>query len=233
VARGYKDGATSAAARSILILNQKTDEGTHPMSKPKLYGISGSRALRAIWGIEETGIDYEHVAVTYGADSKAAEYLEVNPNGRIPALVDGDVRLFESMAINLYLTRKYAPALYPANAEDEARAWQWSVWAISEIEPLQMQIVYERLFKPADKRDQKIIDAASASLQRPLKVLDGALDGQDYLLGDAFSVADLNVAAVMQLMKMIRFSYAEHANVQRWADACYARPALARAQARP
>jgi glutathione S-transferase len=203
------------------------------MSKPRLYGISGSRALRAIWGIEETGIDYEHVPVTYGADSKGADYLAVNPNGRIPALVDGDLQLFESMAINLYLTKKYAPALYPSDLAGEARAWQWSVWAISEIEPLQMQIVVQKLFTPKDQRNPKVIESASTSLQRPLKVLDAALAGRDWLLGDAFSVADLNVAAVMQLMKMVGVTYAEHANVQRWADACYARPALARAQARP
>jgi glutathione S-transferase len=60
------------------------------MHKPKLFGISASRALRAIWGIEEVGIDYEHVPVTFGADSKAADYLAVNPNGRIPTLIDGD-----------------------------------------------------------------------------------------------------------------------------------------------
>jgi glutathione S-transferase len=202
------------------------------MARPKLYGISGSRALRAIWGIEETGIDYEHVPVSYGADSKASDYLAVNPNGRIPALIDGDLQLFESMAINLYLTKKYAPALYPSNLADEARAWQWSVWAISEIEPLQMQIVIQMLFTPQDKRNPKVLEAAKNSLQRPLKVLDAALKGRDWLIGNGFSVADLNVAAVMQLMQMVQFDYSEHANVQRWATACYARPALARARAR-
>ena len=203
------------------------------MSKPKLFGISASRAIRAIWGIEETGIDYEHVPVTYGTDSKAGDYLAVNPNGRIPALIDGDLQLFESMAINLYLAKRYGGALYPANAQDEARAWQWSVWAISEIEPLQMQIVVQTLFTPEDKRSPAVIEAATKSLQRPLKVLDAALEGREWLLGEAFSVADLNVASVMFLMKAIRIGYAAHANVQRWADACYARPALARALARP
>jgi len=203
------------------------------MTKPKLFGISGSRALRAVWGIEETGIDYEHVPVSYSADSKAGDYLAVNPNGRIPALVDDDLTLFESMAINLYLTKRYGGALYPAHAADEARAWQWSVWAISEIEPLQMQIVIQMLFTPEEKKNPKVIPGATKGLQRPLKVLDAALAGRNWLVGDAFSVADLNVASVMHLMKDIRFDYSAHANVQRWADACYARPALARALARP
>ena len=203
------------------------------MSKPKLFGISGSRALRAIWGIEEVGIDYEQVPVTFGADSKTVDYLSVNPNGRIPALIDGDLHLFESMAINLYLTKRYGGALYPTNANDEAKAWQWSVWAISEIEPLQMQIVVQKLFTPEEKRNPKVVEGASKGLQRPLKVLDAALAGRDWLIGNHFSVADLNVAAVMHLMKMINFTYAEHTNLQRWADACYARPALARALAKP
>ena len=203
------------------------------MTKPKLFGISGSRALRAVWGIEETGIDYEHVPVNFGADSKSGDYLAVNPNGRIPALVDGDLTLFESMAINLYLAKRYGGALYPAHAADEARAWQWSVWAISEIEPLQMQIVIQMLFTPEEKRNPKVIPGATKGLQRPLKVLDAALAGRNWLVGDAFSVADLNVASVMHLMKDIRFDYSAHANVQRWADACYARPALGRALARP
>ena len=203
------------------------------MSKPRLFGISGSRALRAIWGMEETGIDYEHVPVSYGADSKAAEYMSVNPNGRIPAMIDGDLQLFESMAINLYLTKRYGGSLYPANAQDEARAWQWSVWAISEIEPLQMQIVVQKLFTPEEKRNPKVVEGAGKGLQRPLKVLDAALAGRNWLIGDQFGVADLNVAAVMMLLKRIDFGYAEHTNVQRWADACYARPALARAMARP
>ena len=203
------------------------------MAKPKLFGISGSRALRAVWGIEETGIDYEHVPVNYGADSKSGDYLAVNPNGRIPALVDGDLTLFESMAINLYLAKRYGGTLYPANAADEARAWQWSVWAISEIEPLQMQIVIQMLFTPEEKKNPKVIPGATKGLQRPLKVLDVALAGRNWLVGDAFSVADLNVASVMHLMKDIRFDYSAYANVQRWADACYARPALARALARP
>lgn len=203
------------------------------MNKPKLFGISGSRALRAIWGIEEVGIDYEHVPVTFGADSKTADYLAVNPNGRIPGLIDGDLHLFESMAINLYLTKRYGGALYPTNANDEAKAWQWSVWAISEIEPLQMQIVVQKLFTPEEKRNPKVVEGAGKGLQRPLKVLDAALSGRDWLIGNHFSVADLNVAAVMHLMKMINFTYAEHSNVQRWANACYARPALARALAKP
>ncbi len=198
----------------------------------KLYGISGSRALRSIWAMEEVGVEYEQVATNFSADSKAADYLAINPNGRIPALIDGDLVLFESMAINLYLAKKYGGALYPDNAADEARANQWSVWGISEIEPLQMQIVIQKLFMPEEKRDPAVISRAEKGLERPLKVLDAALSGQPYLLGDEFSIADLNVAAVMLLLNMVAFDYSEYTHVKRWADNCYARPSLASAQAR-
>ena len=95
-----------------------------------------------------------------------------------------------------------------------------------------MQIVIQKFFTPEDKREPKVVERATKGLQRPLQVLDAALDGCDSLLGAAFSVADLNVASVMYLMQMIRFDYSGFANVQRWADACYSRPALARALAR-
>ena len=202
------------------------------MTKPKLYGISGSRALRSIWAMEEVGIDYEHVPISFRDDSKTTDYLAINPNGRIPALIDGDVRLFESMAINLYLAKTYGGQLYPKDVTAQALTWQWSVWGISEIEPLQMQIVIQQLFTPEEKRDAPLIERVGVDLQRPLQVLDGSLDGSDWLVGENFSIADLNVAAVMLLLKMVKFDYAAFANVQRWAQACYDRPALARAQAK-
>ena len=201
------------------------------MSKPKLYGISGSRALRSLWAIEETGIEYEHIATNFSADAKAEDYLAINPNGRIPALVDGDLMMFESMAINLYLAKRYGGDLYPSDSSSEALAWQWSVWVISEIEGPQMELVVHKFFTPDDKKNDKIPAVAAKKLARPLKVLDQHLATRNYLLGDSFSIADVNVAGAMLLLKMVQFDYSEHTHVQRWAAACYERPALKRAQA--
>ena len=101
----------------------------------KLYGIPGSRALRSIWAIEEVGIDYEHVPTHFATDTKKPEFLKINPNGRIPTLVDGDLTLWESMAINLYLARTYGGDLYPSEPRDQALTEQWSFWGMTEIEP--------------------------------------------------------------------------------------------------
>lgn len=201
------------------------------MGQLKLFGISGSRALRSFWAIEEVGVDYEQVTVNFKEDSKTDEYLAVNPNGKVPALADGDVTIFESMAINLYLAKNYGGDLYPSDPAQEAKTWQWSVWGISEIEPQQMQIVVQKLFVPEDKRNDKLIASSEKQLARPLAVLEAELEGRDWLVRDTFSVADLNLSGVMLLLKMIDFDYSNYANVTRWTEACYARPSLARAQA--
>jgi len=198
-----------------------------------LFGMSASRAFRSIWAMEEVGVEYEHVPTHFGKDAKTPEHLAVNPNGRIPALVDGDLVLFESMAINLYLAEQYGGDLWPSNAADRARAYQWSVWGISEIEPHQMAIVVEKFFTPDEKKNPKTIERAARALERPLKVLDAHLADRAYLLGDDFTIADLNLAGVMQLLGgMAGHDYSAHANVKRWADACYARPSFAAAEAR-
>lgn len=194
-----------------------------------IYGVSGSRAIRSLWAIEEVGLEYTHVATHFFNDSKTEDYLSVNPNGRIPALVDGDITLFESMAINLYLTKKYSPALYPVSESEQAKAIQWSVWAISEIEPQQMQIVIQKFFN-RDNIDQSIIDTSTENLKRPLDVLNQHLADRKYLLGDAFTVADLNVSGVMLLMQMMEFDLSAYPNIQNWTEQCYQRDALKRAQ---
>ena len=197
-----------------------------------LYGISGSRAIRSIWAAEETGVEYEHVPTHFAQDAKTDEYLAVNPNGRVPALVDGEMQLNESMAINLYLAKQYGGSLYPQTAVDEAQTWQWSVWGISEIEPLQMQIVVQKFFTPEEKRDEKVIARATKGLGRPLAVLNDTLEKRDYLLGADFGIADLNLAAVMLLLEMVSFDMSPWPNVNAWLQRCYSREALAKARER-
>ena len=86
--------------------------------------MPGSRADRSLWAIEESSIEYEHIKTKFVDESRTQEYLKINPNGRLPALVDGALTLFESKAIKLYLTQNYAQELYPTNIADEARANQ-------------------------------------------------------------------------------------------------------------
>jgi len=196
----------------------------------KLYGVPMSRALRSLWALEEVGVEYENVPVNFLDDAKKPQYLAINPNGRIPALVDGDVTLFESMAINLYLAKKYDGGLQPKSLEDEARAVQWSFWGMTELEPHLLKILLNRVLLPEDQRDAAEADAGGAALEAPLRVLDGALAEHSYLLGDTFTIADLNVASVLSWASFVGFDLSGFARVKAWFDACLGRPAVARAR---
>ena len=106
------------------------------MSGLRIYGIARTRAYRALWVAMELGLDYEHLPIEIGdAGARSPEFLAINPNGRLPVIVDDDFVLFESLAITLYLAKKHsAGKLYPGTLEGEARAWQWSFWAIAEVD---------------------------------------------------------------------------------------------------
>lgn len=196
----------------------------------KLHGVSRSRALRCLWMLEELGVPYENVKINTTGESRTPEFLQLNPNGHIPVLQDDGLTLWESLAINLYLARKYDKGLWPKTVDDEGRAFQWSLWAMTELEEPIITALRHRALLPEDQRDPKQAEAAALRFAGPLKVLDGALAGKSYLLGNAFSVADLNVAAVMLLAKAARFDIASASNVQAWMERCTTRPALAKAQ---
>ena len=106
------------------------------MSSLRIYGIARTRAYRALWVAMELGLDYEHLPIEIGdAGARSPEFLAINPNGRLPVIVDDGFVLFESLAITLYLAKKHSLGkLYPATLEGEARAWQWSFWAIAEVD---------------------------------------------------------------------------------------------------
>jgi hypothetical protein len=133
------------------------------MGNLKVYGVAGSRAYRVLWMVNELGLDYEHVPIHFGDGSaQAPQYLAVNPNGRIPAIDDNGLKLWESMAINLYLAKKHSE-LWPSTLEGEAQALQWSFWAMTEVEKPALAALLHRMFLPEEKRDPKLADRASSS----------------------------------------------------------------------
>ena len=197
----------------------------------KLYGIRQSRAVRSLWALEELGVPYENVPIHFATDAKTPEYKRINPNGRIPMLVDGDVALFESMAINLYLTKKYDKSgLYPKSVADEGRAFQWSLWGMTETEGPLLQVLMHRAFLPPAQRDEALAQAGVDKLAQPLAVLDAALAGKKYLLGDAFTIADLNLASVLSWALATKLDLSKTPNVARWLGECCSRPAFVKAQ---
>ncbi|MBC7662668.1 MAG: glutathione S-transferase family protein [Caulobacter sp.] len=192
-----------------------------------LFGTSRSRAFRALWMLEETGLPYEHRPVAVDACATDAELLSVNPGATIPCLLDDDFALSESLAINLWLACK-ASALEPLDARGEALAAQWSFWAAS-LEPAYVRWASHSFWLPEYRRDPVQATAALAELRRSLGRLDAALARQPWLLGSSFCVADLNVAGVFPLLRHAELGEFPHA--ARWLAACCARDAYARAGA--
>ncbi len=198
----------------------------------KIYGQTQSRALRVLWMAEELGVDYEHVPTTIAEGTKTAEFLAINPNGRVPAIDDDGFRLWESMAINLYLAKKHGGELAPRTLEEDALATQWSFWIMTEVEKTLLQALFHSLGMMGIEKSAAKASALLEELTPQFRVLDGALAGKGHLLGDRFTVADLNVASVLVWLGLTGGDVSAHRNLHDWLGRCTGRAALARAQAR-
>ena len=199
-----------------------------------LYGVTTSRAFRCLWMLEELALPYRREKLDFrGPELRTPEYLALNPNGRIPTLQDGEFILWESMAINLYLAGKYGreAGFWPDSAETEGLAYQWSLWVMTEVEQALLTLLMHKRVLPEDKRDPQKVSRNQGILRAPLEVLDRALADRDYLVDGRFTVADLNVAAVLSWAKPARLSLAQLPNLDGWLRRCLERPARRRAQA--
>jgi glutathione S-transferase len=178
----------------------------------------------------ELELEYDHKDyLPRSPETRTPEFLALNPNGRVPVIDDGGFILSESMAINLYLSKKHRSPLYPSDPQHEARAIQWSLW---ETDRLDRQIVnYVRHTKdlPQGERDEALAEAAWKEVVPALDVLETALAKSEWLAGPAFSVGDLNVAAA--LFRALSIDLARWPYVDKWLHRCWDRPAAKRARA--
>lgn len=198
----------------------------------KIYGVAASRAIRPLWAAEELGIPYEHIPVHYQdtAALNAPAFRALNPNGTVPAIDDHGLVLFESLAITLHLARtRPEGGLWAASAAGPSQILQWTLWAATEIEPLARQWFHHTSFLPPERQRPELAEAARAQLQTRLRVLDQQVEEQPYLLADGFTVADLNLAAVLQRLAALGGEHFPHATA--WHQRCLGRPAAQRAMA--
>ena len=206
-------------------MNENSSAAPSAAAGLRIYGIARTRAFRALWMAQELGLDYAHLPIEIGeAGARAPEFLAINPNGRLPFIVDDGFALFESLAITLYLAKKYSPGrLYPASLQGEAKAWQWSFWAISEVDRGVNIWSLHAVRLPKAERDAQKRDAALKVLAAPFAVLDAAVAAHPYLLGGDFTVADLNVAAVIS--RAVDMDLAAVPSLKSWLARCLDRPA--------
>ncbi len=183
----------------------------------KIYGHPGTSAGRCYWLLEELGIKYEVGEVNMrNGDHKKPWFLDINPNGKIPALEDGDVKLGESMAINQYITEKHCPDFAGSTLEQRALIAQWNYWSITEYQKPIIDLLIQQAFVPEPKRDINLMEKSRTKINDYNRTLDNALSGRTYLAGPEFSLADLNVAFVANICSAIGVSLSDYSNTQGW-----------------
>jgi glutathione S-transferase len=204
-----------------------------------LYGVYRSRASRALWLLGETGTPFAHVPVIQAyrlADPQKTDtplhtaspsFLKINPQGQIPAMSDGDLVLTESLAITLYLARRYGGALGPQSDAETGLMDQWALFAATSVEGPSLEI----LFAQSDGSDkapegQASIAVNAEKLRRPLARLNLHLAANDYLVGNRFTVADINTAECLRYAQGHPSLLAEFPAVKAWLEKCQARPAF-------
>ncbi len=202
-----------------------------------LYGVARSRASRNIWLCLEAELPFEQVPVIQARrlkdplaadaplNTRSPAFLAINPNGLVPAMRDGDLVLFESLAINLYLARKIGAPLGPKDLAEEGRIAMWSLWSATEAEPWAIQILMHRAYLPEAEREPAAATRAAQALGPKFAVLDQHLASRKWLVADRFTVADINTAEVLRYAALATELFDRAPNVKRWLEACQSRPA--------
>ena len=198
----------------------------------KFYFNGSPNPTKVALFLEEAGLDYEPIPIdTRKGDQFKPEFLAVNPNGKVPAIVDGGVAVFDSNAILLYLAEKTGKFLPPAGDAERGALFSWLMFVATGVGPFSGQAVHFKHFAPekveyAHKRYQY-------ETERHYNILNARLDGRRYLLGDAYTIVDM---AAWGWARMVPFILGDNAwdkfpNVKRLHDEISARPAAGRAVA--
>jgi GST-like protein len=210
----------------------------HP-DRLQLYSLTTPNGVKVSIMLEETGLPYEAHYIDFGKqDQKTAEYLSLNPNGKIPAIIDPKgpggkpLPLFESGAILEYLAQK-SGKLMPS---DEARAWQtrqWVYFQVGHIGPMFGQVGYFKKFEGREIPDPRVLQRYVDEAKRLFGILDDHLDERQWMMDDDYTIAD--IAIVGMIRNFIEFyragdlvGYYSFTNVNAWFARMMARPAVQR-----
>jgi glutathione S-transferase len=160
----------------------------------KLYYAPQTRAGRPRWLLEEIGVPYELARLDLSkGEHKSPEYLKIHPHGAVPALVDGDLAMFESAAICAYLADKFPDRRLAPPVGTPARGlyYQWMHYSMATLEPPVLQVFLHTIMLPEDKRSAAAVDEAKTKFAEVGRVLNQALTGKSFILGEQFTAADV------------------------------------------
>jgi len=194
----------------------------------KLYNANFSpNALRVRAVADELGIELDIIEVDLReGENKTDNYLEMNPNAKVPVLVDGDLTVWESRAINSYLaSQKPERGLYPDDPIARAIVDQWSYWQTVHLGPAMQKVAFEKFMKSKfgmGEPDQNVVDAEMKNVDQFLTVLEIGLKDNDWVAG-TLSVADFALATTFMYRVQAGISLNDYPNVANWIERLEAR----------
>jgi glutathione S-transferase len=192
----------------------------------RLYHVPNTRSNRVLWLLEEIGAPYDVTLMT-ADERRGEEHVSRHPLGRVPVIEDEDGFVFESLAILLHIADLHPDAglIPPLGSHDRALVYQWSVFAMTELEPAVLEVLAARR-----REDQERADAGVERFGEAAAVVEDALDEGDYLVGGRFSVADLVCGAVLLFARRLELIEGMP-RIARYLELLEARPARQRANA--
>lgn len=198
-----------------------------------LYTASTMNGWKPTIFLEEAAVDYELVPIDFSKKEQKSEwYMKLNPNGRIPTIVDrsnNDFVVFESGAILWYLAEKYGIFLSD-DPNTRSETMQWIMFQMGGIGPMMGQAMYfQRIAAPNGHDEPFSIKRYVDETRRLLEVLNTRLDGRDYMVGDDYSIADIAIYPWARAYPWAKVSIDGLNNLSRWFDRIDARPAVQRA----
>ncbi len=200
----------------------------------KIYGYPSTRSTRVLWAAEEVGIEYEFIPIDLGKGAgRQPDYLQINPGGKVPALVDDGIILTESAAICTYLGERFPESgLVPAAGTIErARYLQWCFFVIGELEQPLWTLAKHTFALPPAQRVPEVKATARWEFERAADVLAAGLGDREFILGARFSAADILIAHTLGWAKSADASFPQP-NLGTYLERVSSRAALTRARQR-
>lgn len=204
----------------------------------QLYSYPTPNGVKASIALEEMQLPYEaHLVTLSDTDVKSAEFLSLNPNNKIPAIIDpngpdGAIGLFESGAILLYLAEKSGQFI-GTNAAEKAKITQWLMFQMGGLGPMLGQLGYFHKFAGKEIEDPRPKARYVAEAKRLLNVIEQKLDGQDWIVGD-YSIADMAIAPWLNALDFYGAKditgYNDLKNLPAYVERFFNRPAVAKAR---
>ena len=191
----------------------------------KLYGTPPTRALRVVWLLNELGLEHElHPVDLMQDEHHQQDFLSLNPAARVPVLVDGNLVLTESAAIQLYLAEKYPQAGFiPESLEDRAQMYRWMFFLVTEVEQPLWRIARHTFVYPDEKRIPQDVELARQECLEMIEVLERHMSEREFMVGDRLSVADFNAAYTLDWANTDEM-LASAPRLRDYLKAMYARP---------